>query len=157
MCMIINNRLYQQIVRVIPIPCVDIIVLDDYGQVLLARRVNEPAVGEWWFPGGRVHYLETRADAAVRKLREECDLEVVKLVELGTFDVIVDRSDDDNKSHSITTVFVAMVGANTTFTLDAQNSEAEWRLPLDWLKLQLNPFIEQTLNIFAKRTLNLID
>ena len=154
--MILENNFYQQIKNAIPIPCVDLIIVNDDGKILLAKRTNEPARSEWWFPGGRVHYLEKRRDAAVRKLREECGLEAVQLVELGTFDVLVD-SPDDNKSHSITTVFVAMVGANTTFTLDAQNSEAEWRLPLDWLKLQLNPFIEQTLNIFAKRTLNLID
>ena len=69
--MIINKDIYQQIVKVMPISCVDLVVVDDYGQVLLARRTNEPAKGEWWFLGGRVHFLENRVDAAVRRLREE--------------------------------------------------------------------------------------
>ena len=47
-CMIINKELYQQIVQVIPIACVDLVVVDDVGQVLLAKRTNEPAIGEWW-------------------------------------------------------------------------------------------------------------
>lgn len=133
-----------------PIPCVDLIIVNNSGEILLGKRANEPARGEWWFPGGRVHYLETRADAAVRKLREECDLEADQLIELSTFDVIVDESDHGNQSHGITTVFVARVGKNTAFKLDIQNSEAEWRLPLDWMKVKLNPFIEQALAVFAK-------
>ena len=134
-----------------PIPCVDLVIVDNEGKILLAKRKNEPAIGEWWFPGGRIHYLETRLVAAARKLKEECRLETDQLLdEIGTFDVVVDRSDGGNKSHAITTVFVAKVGANTAFVLDEQNSTAEWRLPLDWMKFEVNPFIEKILTIFAK-------
>ncbi len=142
--MVIDKDLYQQIVQVMPIPCVDLVVVNDYGQILLAKRANEPAVGKWWFPGGRVHYLETRVDAAARKLQEECGLEVDKLIELGTFDVVVERSDNRSKSHAITTLYFARV-EQQVFTLDSQNSEAEWRLPLDWLRLELHPFIQRGL------------
>ena len=145
----INKSLYQQIVQVMPIPCVDLIVADDHGQVLLARRKNEPAMGEWWFPGGRVHYLETRVDTAIRKLREECGLESDQLVELGTFDVIVERSDNGSKLHGVTTLYFARVGGDQICTLDSQNSEAEWRLPLEWLKIELHPFIECGLIAFT--------
>lgn len=148
--MIINNDLYQQILQAMPIPCVDLLVVNDKGEVLLAKRTNMPAQREWWFPGGRIHYLETRIDAAVRKLKEECGLEAVQPGELGTFDVIVERSEDGSKSHAITTVFVARVEADAFITLDAQNSAAEWRLPLDWLKLKLNPFIERALADFIR-------
>ena len=148
--MIINRDLYQKIVKIMPIACVDLIVLDDAGRVLLAKRTNEPALGEWWFPGGRVHYLETRLAAATRKLREECGLEASHLFELGVFDVIVERSDNGDKLHAITSLFVAEVGANTSFALDAQNSEAEWRMPSDWLKLNLDPFIKQALTVFTR-------
>ena len=148
--MIIDKDLYRQIVRVMPISCVDLVVANDCGQVLLAKRMNEPAMGKWWFPGGRVHFLETRVHAAARKLREECGLEADQLVELGTFDVIVERSDDDSKSHAITTLYYAKVGRHQTFTLDSQNSDAKWRLPLEWLKLELNPFVKQGLITFNK-------
>ena len=47
----IDKNLYKQIQKVMPIPCVDLVVVNDYGQVLLAKRRNEPAVNEWWFPG----------------------------------------------------------------------------------------------------------
>jgi colanic acid biosynthesis protein WcaH len=147
--MIIDKDLYRQIVQIIPISCIDLVVANDDGQVLLAKRTNEPAIGEWWFPGGRVHYLETRVDAAFRKLREECRLESDQLVELGTFDVIVERSDNSGKSHSITTLYFARVGQHQKFTLDSQNSEAEWRLPREWLNLELHPFIQRGLETFT--------
>jgi colanic acid biosynthesis protein WcaH len=148
--MIIDDHLYQQIVQVMPIPCVDLVVTNDSGQVLLARRENEPARGEWWFPGGRVHYLETRVDAAVRKLRQECALEANQLVDLGTFDVIVKRSDNGKNLHGITTLYCMKVNQNQTFTLDSQNSEAQWRLPLEWLKLELHSFVQHGLTVFSE-------
>ncbi len=122
--MIIDETLYRQIVKVMPIPCVDLVVVDNLGRVLLLKRTNEPAKNEWWFPGGRVHYLETRLDAAVRKLREECGLEALQLIELGTFDVIVERLDTGNKLHGVTTVYIANV-SSTALILDKQNSDAE--------------------------------
>lgn len=147
--MIINKMLYQQIVKVMPIPCVDLVVVDDLGHILLLKRKNEPAKAEWWFPGGRVYYLETRLDAAARKLREECGLEAIKFVELGTFDVVVERLDTGNKLHGVTTVYIAKV-SRVAVTLDGQNSDAEWRSPSDWLKHRLNPFVQRTISVFAE-------
>ena len=89
--MIIDKNLYQKIVQIMPIPSVDLIVVDDQQRVLLAKRKNEPGKGFWWFPGGRVHFLETREQASVRKLREECGLGVEQILEVGTYDVIVER------------------------------------------------------------------
>lgn len=148
--MYIESDLYREIQRVIPIPCVDLIIVNSQGEVLLAKRTNEPAQGEWWFPGGRVHYLETRFDAAKRKLKEECGFEAGQLDELGTFDVVVERLDNGSKSHAITTAFVVRVFSETTITLDDQNSDAEWCMPGDWLNMWLNPFVRQVLEIFTR-------
>lgn len=147
--MIIDEMLYREILKVMPIACVDLVVVDKLGRVLLLKRTNEPAKNEWWFPGGRVYYLETRLDAATRKLREECGLESVELVEVGTFDVIVERLDTGDKLHGITTVYIANV-SSVAVTLDGQNSDAEWRFPSDWLKYRLNPFIERVISISAE-------
>jgi colanic acid biosynthesis protein WcaH len=151
--MIIDEPLYRQILRVMPIPSVDLIVEDENQRVLLAKRANEPARGMWWFPGGRVHFLETRLLAAERKLKEECGLLPEKIIELGTFDVIVEKSDDpDAKFHGITTLFHVKVSGRTNYTLDAQNSEADWRLPDEWLKFDLPRFVQESLLRFSKST-----
>ncbi len=149
--MIIENELYSQILRVMPIPCIDLIIEDALGRLLLARRANEPARGQWWFPGGRIHYLETRLQAAKRKLKEECGLEAVRMIELGTYDVIVTKSDDSAKIHGITTIFHVHVGRQIAYVLDSQNSEAEWLSPEEWLKLGLPHFVEQGLRAFMEK------
>lgn len=151
--MIIKDELYRQIVEVMPIPSVDLIVVNDGGQVLLAKRTNEPGQGYWWFPGGRVHFLETRLQASRRKLKEECGLESGQIIELGTYDVIVERSDEAKKLHGITTLFCIMVGSRVNYILDSQNSEADWRLPNEWLQLDLHPFVQSGLRAFLDRNL----
>lgn len=147
--MTIDQELYQQIVRVMPLACVDLVVVDDRDRILLAKRANEPASGEWWFPGGRVHFLETRLSAAARKLREEFGMESSRWFELGTYDVMVGR-DDGSKSHGITTLFVARIDQPKEITLDFQNSIAEWRSPRDWLQNPLPDFIRQGINDYLK-------
>ena len=71
--MFIPDEDYARILEVLPILCVDCVILHE-GCFLLVRRDNEPAKGEYWFPGGRVYKGEQISAAAVRKAREEVSL-----------------------------------------------------------------------------------
>ena len=48
----IEEGLYDEIRRRMPIPSVDILPVYE-GRLLLLRRVNEPGRGLWWTPGCR--------------------------------------------------------------------------------------------------------
>lgn len=50
---------------------IDLIVRNPQGQVLLGQRVNRPAQGCWFVPGGRVRKDERLADAFNRLVQEE--------------------------------------------------------------------------------------
>ncbi|MEN4042254.1 MAG: NUDIX hydrolase [Anaerolineaceae bacterium] len=52
------------------------ILVEQDGQVLLTRRVNEPYRGRWTLPAGFVNAHEHPARAAERECREETGLEV---------------------------------------------------------------------------------
>jgi colanic acid biosynthesis protein WcaH len=143
--MIIPEDIYSHIVCLMPIPCVDIIVEDERGRVLLIKRADEPAKGQWWFPGGRIHYLETRTQAVVRKLREECELEPASFTELGTYDVILDMPDGAASRHGITTLYHVTV-KNQEFILNEWSLEADWRLPEEWKTASLHQFVRENLN-----------
>jgi colanic acid biosynthesis protein WcaH len=145
--MIIASELYAQIVRAMPIPCVDLLICDPLCRVLLLKRKNEPARGQWWFPGGRVHFGEPRLQAAERKLREECGLHAVHIVELNTHDLIL-QTENDGLSHAITTVMKIQV-AESSVTMDAQSDEARWLTAEEWRRESLHPFVSNLLNLSA--------
>lgn len=59
-----------------PEVCVGAIAVAD-DRLLLVRRGRGPAAGEWSVPGGRVEPGETLAEAVVRELAEETNIEAV--------------------------------------------------------------------------------
>lgn len=72
--MFIPEKEYSRIQAVLPILCVDCLIVYQK-KCLLLKRTKEPAKGRYWFPGGRVFKGETIQDAALRKAREEVNLD----------------------------------------------------------------------------------
>ena len=63
------------ILKCIPLVSVEaLIVIVD--ALLFLRRNNEPAKGEWWFPGGRIIKGESPMKTLHRKIKEETGLEM---------------------------------------------------------------------------------
>lgn len=151
--MIIPSEQYDQILKTMPIPCVDLLVVDNEGYLLLLKRRNEPAKGQWWFPGGRVYYKETRREAAIRKLKEECGLEPTEIQELGTFDVMLENSLNSSIVHGITTLFCMKIVSRDGFQLDDQSTEFDWRLVENWETINISPFVKNTLIHYCRRYL----
>lgn len=143
----VSEELYSHILQVMPIPCVDLLVVDDGGDVLLLLRKNEPAAGQWWFPGGRVLFGELRRDAAKRKLEEECGLSSTQFQECGTFDILLNIGVDDCV-HAVTTLFEVQVGTKRKLRLDDQSYDARWLAPQEWLNFKLHPLIHSGLSAF---------
>lgn len=122
---------YQQILRRVPVLCVDGILVNQRGQFLLVKRKNAPMQGEWWVPGGRVLKGETLEAAFTRKMREELGIDVRILMPAGYFEV---QHDDDPRGpagvHQVSIVFAA-VPLSDEVILDEQS--AAWgyfdRLP----------------------------
>ncbi len=142
--MFVAEELYSQILKVIPIPCVDLLVEGVAGNVLLLRRKNEPAYGQWWFPGGRVLFGEMREAAARRKLEEECGMEAKQFQEIGTYDLLL-KNGRSEPLHFITTLLKTQIMHNREIRLDNQSLEARWLNPHEWLQIKLHPFVSKLL------------
>lgn len=82
---------YATCQRHLPEVCVEVFLEHD-GGVLLARRTNEPARGEWFWPGARLYKGERLADAARRVAREELGIDVELGGQLGVYGHFWDRS-----------------------------------------------------------------
>jgi 8-oxo-dGTP diphosphatase len=58
------------------VPCVGAIVTDGQGRLLVIQRGHDPGAGLWSIPGGRIEPGETDAQALVREMLEETNLQV---------------------------------------------------------------------------------
>ncbi|EDQ01576.1 GDP-mannose mannosyl hydrolase [Shewanella benthica] len=72
-------ELFKTIVSSTPLVSIDFIVMNDSEQILLGKRTNRPAQGNWFVPGGRVLKDESIEDAFIRLLD----------IELGLTDTVV--------------------------------------------------------------------
>lgn len=112
---------WESIVRNVPIVSVDLVVLTDDGLVL-AKRTNEPAKGEWFVPGGRVRKGERLEDAVHRVAREELGIEVEIIESLGAYEHLYPESDVDGSGgkHYLANGFVVRAESRK-FTIDDQH------------------------------------
>jgi 8-oxo-dGTP diphosphatase len=76
-------------------------IILDGDNVLLIRRGNEPALGKWSLPGGRVHWGETLKDAVEREALEETGLVVETQSVAGIFESIWPKSKDQPDFHYV--------------------------------------------------------
>ena len=83
-----------------PVPTVDIII-EMEGKIVLIERKNPPH--GWALPGGFVNYGESLEDAAVREAKEETNLAITLLAQLGAYS----DPNRDSRLHTITNVFIA--------------------------------------------------
>lgn len=148
--MMLEQEFYLQVCRSMPVPCCDLLITDTSGRVLLLRRKNPPAQGQWWFPGGRILYLETRMEACLRILRQECGLHAAHAQELGTFDVLIDNPATGSTHHGVTTLYGVRVEADAPVRLDEQSIEHGWRTPLQWSREQLHAFVSEGMRLLDR-------
>lgn len=69
------DETFKSVIQHTPLISIDLIVRNEQGEVLLGKRVNAPAKGYWFVPGGRVRKNETLDDAFVRLVHEELGIE----------------------------------------------------------------------------------
>jgi len=102
------------------------IVLEHDGSVLLVKRTNEPAKGEWFWPGTRLYKGET-FERAVRRLgREELDIDVAIGSQIGVYNHFWETANlpDVESTHTVNVVYhVHAVDGISELVLDDQHDE----------------------------------
>lgn len=88
---------FMNVVRDTPLVSIDLIVKNPANEVLLGLRLNEPAAGFWFVPGGRVLKNET-LDAAFARL-SQAELGITLSRQAATFHGVWEHFYDSNAGH----------------------------------------------------------
>lgn len=129
------DETFKSIIQHTPLISIDLIVRNEKGEVLLGKRVNAPAKGYWFVPGGRVRKNETLDDAFVRLVREELGIESgvtrADAKFLGVFEHFYDDNffDDVIKTHYI--VLAYSINSNTEIFFSNQHQYMKWLKNID--------------------------
>ena len=67
----LSDDLFRTVVASTPLISMDLVVQNSQGEVLLGQRLNQPAQGVWFVPGGRILKNETMDVAFSRLTRDE--------------------------------------------------------------------------------------
>ncbi len=113
------EKLWNLMVQIMPIPCVDLIFVNDKGEVLYGIRRIPPCVNTWMLPGGRILKGEDPEETALRQA-QEYGISYEKLVLNGVY------SSNYRPRSDICISYVAY-GAKGTHGLGKDFSKVEWR------------------------------
>lgn len=123
---------FLSVVDAAPFVSIDLVVRNDYGQVLLGYRRNRPAQNFWFVPGGRIRKNERSQDSLQRIARDELGIEAVD-VSGGKLLGVFDHFYDDNfygvpgiGTHYVVCAYQLQFDANTSLKHDDQHAELKW-------------------------------
>jgi colanic acid biosynthesis protein WcaH len=131
----IPSPIHRQITSLMPIPSVEAMILKD-NSLLFLKRKNNPARGQWWFPGGRIWKGETFKETLYREVKEETGIAVEVIKFVGVYSrIFPDR-------HDITIVFLCKCFDNKV-TLNEEHSEYRFfrNIPKG-----IHPYLLETIN-----------
>ena len=135
---------YAEFVAAMPQVCVEVFLETDRG-VLVAKRANEPARGEWFWPGGRLYKGERLEEAAHRVAAEELGIEVELVGRLGVYEHFWETSAEPGSPsrHTVNVVFRAVPAADEP-EIELDDQHAAYRF-VDEIEPELHEYVRRYL------------
>lgn len=100
-------------------------IIIERGRVVLIRRGQPPAMGEWSIPGGTLESGETLREGVAREAREETGLVVIPGELLGVFDRVLRDEQERTRYHYVLIDFLCQwTGGELQASGDA--ADARW-------------------------------
>jgi len=129
--MFLDKELFSTVIKSTPLVSIDLVVKNNRGQTLLGQRLNKPAKGFWFVPGGRILKDEALAAAFKRltleELGEEFNIEQASL--LGPYDHFYDDNvfGDEFSTHYVAIAFVLVIDHELSqLPVDIQHGTYKW-------------------------------
>jgi len=103
----ITNEQFLNIIDSTPLVSIDLVIENECGEFLLGKRLNKPAQGYWFVPGGRIRKNEMITDAFSR----------ISLAELGNALNINDAELLGAYNHIYDDNYLGKQGINTQYVV----------------------------------------
>jgi len=132
----LNKDEFAQVVRNTPLVAIDFIIRDPDRCVLVGLRMNEPAKGKWFVPGGVVMKYERLADAFARIVKAEIGLKasVGDAKFIGVFEHLYDTNvfgEERIGTHYVVLAHELNLDNRPPIVGDPQHSGFRWMTPAE--------------------------
>ena len=129
--MFLDKEVFSTVIESTPLVSIDLIVKNSSGQVLLGQRLNRPAKGFWFVPGGRILKDESLADAFRRLTKDELGTEfaIDQAVMQGPYDHFYDDNvfGDKFSTHYVAIAYVLQLDIGLeSLPAGVQHQGYEW-------------------------------
>lgn len=129
--MFLNKQRFSQVIESTPLVSIDLIIEDESGQVLLGQRLNRPAQGFLFVPGGRILKDEKLEDAFIRLTQQELGkaFELSQANLLGPYTHFYNDNvfGDDFTTHYVAIAYKLVVTrSELNLPMDVQHSRYTW-------------------------------
>ena len=129
-----NNLLplaeFKQVVQNAPLFSMDLVVVNSNSEILVGERLNAPAKGYWFVPGGRIYKNESLENAFKRISKTELGMEIERKQAwlLGLFDHFYEDSffGADISTHYINATHVIRLTEQKLSLPNEQHSRYRW-------------------------------
>lgn len=129
--MFLSKQQFSNVIEYTPLVSIDLIIEDENSQILLGERLNRPAQGFWFVPGGRILKDEKLEEAFLRLTREELGKEF-KLSQASLLGPFTHLYEDNVFGNEFTTHYVAIayklkvIQSELNLPMDVQHSGYRW-------------------------------
>jgi colanic acid biosynthesis protein WcaH len=127
----ITDKHLLEIIKTTPLVSIDLVIRNPTEKVLLGNRINRPAKGYWFVPGGRIIKNETIGHALKRISKAEVGLDLSNEAPslLGAYDHIYEDNFlnvDGINTHYVVLAFAILLHHEIEFSPDEQHSDLKW-------------------------------
>jgi colanic acid biosynthesis protein WcaH len=142
----IPEKLYQKIVGLLPICCVDLVIKKN-NSFLLVKRLENPVKNHWWFPGGRILFNESLQFALKRKLKEELNIKNFQKVKfLGVKEKKFKRGRFNKPVYTINNVFLVKIPKKECSNIRTDYTAATYKW-FEGIQKEFHPYIKNFLEL----------
>jgi 8-oxo-dGTP diphosphatase len=134
-----------------PVPRVGVgvLLIDDSSRVLLTLRRLPPEAGYWSIVGGKLDYLESLEQCAIREAREEVGVDIA----IQSLLCVTEHRLPAERQHWISPAFLAQIPSGSPSNCEpAKTQEVRW-FPLDALPLNLTMTASNAIAAYKQRPL----